>query len=285
MYQLFTDSDNDGVMCAIIADTLYPKQFDFYYCNPYSINDKIKFFIETEYYKDYDKVFITDLSVNDEIKKMINDLEDNNFVLIDHHNVKDNFTDCNWVHITTKDKLSFNDDGKEHLLCGAYNFYNYLAGHIAGKTKEEAKEINQRLEYDININQIKALEQLIEITRRYDTYEWKIINDVIPYRYKILLDILGIKRYYKSINKKIKSATANLTKEERELGNFIAEHNPDIDFVCMIDLLDKRLSFRTIREDVDVSEIANLHGSGGHKKASGCPLAENFQDKIVSKIL
>lgn len=55
-----------------------------------------------------------------------------------------------------------------------------------------------------------------------------------------------------------------------ELGNRLCEMNPDIEYVAMVNICEGTVSYRTIREDVDLGgEIAHAYGGGGHKKAAG----------------
>lgn len=43
----------------------------------------------------------------------------------------------------------------------------------------------------------------------------------------------------------------------------------------------KKISFRTIHDHVDVSEIAAVYGGGGHQKAAGCNLTEETYQIFV----
>jgi len=59
-----------------------------------------------------------------------------------------------------------------------------------------------------------------------------------------------------------------------ELGNALGKENPHLDYIAMINMGSKRISLRTIHDDVDVSEVAGQFDGGGHAKASGCSLNE-----------
>lgn len=55
-----------------------------------------------------------------------------------------------------------------------------------------------------------------------------------------------------------------------ELGNRLCELHPELDYVAMIDICGGKVSYRTIREDLDVGgTIAHSFGGGGHQKAAG----------------
>jgi nanoRNase/pAp phosphatase (c-di-AMP/oligoRNAs hydrolase) len=61
--------------------------------------------------------------------------------------------------------------------------------------------------------------------------------------------------------------------------------NPDIDFIAMIDMGTKTVSYRAVKEDIDLgNDIAKLYGGGGHPKAAGSEFSSNVQFKTIEKI-
>lgn len=55
-----------------------------------------------------------------------------------------------------------------------------------------------------------------------------------------------------------------------ELGNQLCEMNPDLAYVAMIDISNGRVSYRSIRDHINLgTEIAHNYGGGGHPKAAG----------------
>lgn len=55
-----------------------------------------------------------------------------------------------------------------------------------------------------------------------------------------------------------------------ELGNRICEMHPELAYIAMIDISHGTVSYRTIRDDVNLgTEIAHNYGGGGHPKAAG----------------
>lgn len=65
----------------------------------------------------------------------------------------------------------------------------------------------------------------------------------------------------------------------------ILTSRPDIDFMIIISPHTKTLSFRTQKDDIDVSSIAKIYGGGGHPKASGAPLRESVLGVILDAII
>jgi nanoRNase/pAp phosphatase (c-di-AMP/oligoRNAs hydrolase) len=63
-----------------------------------------------------------------------------------------------------------------------------------------------------------------------------------------------------------------------ELGNELCKMNPDIDFVIMVEMGTKKISLRTVRDDIHLGELAKEIGGGGHPKAAG---AQFDEQKII----
>ena len=57
----------------------------------------------------------------------------------------------------------------------------------------------------------------------------------------------------------------------------------DIDIAIVIDV-DRSVSYRADKEEVDISVLAVPRGGGGHKHAGGSPLPTNLQEKICEII-
>ena len=55
-----------------------------------------------------------------------------------------------------------------------------------------------------------------------------------------------------------------------ELGNRLSEMHPELDYIAMIDIGGGTVSYRTVKDDIDLGgEIAHSFGGGGHRKAAG----------------
>ena len=55
-----------------------------------------------------------------------------------------------------------------------------------------------------------------------------------------------------------------------ELGNYLSEIHPELDYIAMVNMSNGTVSYRTVKEDIDLGcEIAHSYGGGGHKKAAG----------------
>lgn len=66
-----------------------------------------------------------------------------------------------------------------------------------------------------------------------------------------------------------------------EVGNELGKEHSHLDYIAILNMGSKKISFRTVHDHVDVSEIAGIFGGGGHQKASGCTLTEDAYKKFV----
>lgn len=72
-----------------------------------------------------------------------------------------------------------------------------------------------------------------------------------------------------------------------ELGNRLCELYPELDYVAMIDICGGKVSYRTVREDLDVGgTIAHSNGGGGHPKAAGSTFdGWDVRDLVIREVL
>lgn len=68
-----------------------------------------------------------------------------------------------------------------------------------------------------------------------------------------------------------------------EVGNVICDTHPDIDFIMMFDVANKKLSLRS--KNTDVSAIAQSFGGGGHTLAAGASLSQELQKIYFPEML
>ena len=92
----------------------------------------------------------------------------------------------------------------------------------------------------------------------------------------------------KLIKKEVLGYTAGIVFAENyasELGNKLATLNPDCDFIAIIDVGGNKISYRTIKDDINLgSDIASHFGGGGHAKAAGSQISQNFTNEVINSI-
>lgn len=288
MIKLFTHTDLDGIGCEILARLAF-KDIDVIRCNYNNINEKVENEIDNEEYK---KIFITDISVNKEIADKLNVISDK-VILLDHHVTALFLNEYSYALVQV-------DDDKIGKMSGTYLFYEYLNKNIK--------------EFDSNN---KLVKYLVELIRRYDTWEWKeIYNDInakklndlmymmgqddfIEYvlekalKEELLFDLKAITMLdmkQKEIDNYIKLKNKSLKEIEllgykvgivfadnyiSELGNTLSELHTDLDFIAIINISSGVISYRTNKDNINLSDIAKFFGGGGHPKASGSTIDIN----------
>lgn len=280
---------------------------DFVLCNYNEINEKVKEFTATEQFNHYDRVFITDISVNEEVAELIDYSEarcgaKDKYQLLDHHSTATWLNKYPWAFVASE-----YIEGKN--TSGTSLFYDWMV--VNGFIEKE----------DWNAA------QFTELVRVYDTWEWDRDQNMQAKKLNDLLYIVGQSRFIKRFSEDIdpvftdseelileieRNTIENYIKKKEkevwkvlidgkkalgifaekyisELGNTIAKNNPDIDLVVIIDAGSGRVSYRTVKEDVNVAEIARKYGGGGHPKSSGSTfdrglscswLHEIFEDEV-----
>ena len=300
MIKLITHNDLDGIGCEVVFKLLYGNEVDVLSVGNNEVNDIVEQSLEELRFGIYEQLFITDLSVSEELAERI-DKENLNVQLLDHH--------PSAVHL---DKYSFAcvmthlPDGFKNS--GTYLSFIYLLDDLL--LKEVCNE---------------SLDDFVELVRQYDTWEWKeIFRNEEAKQLSDLLYILGREKFvYDMVNRiknneelfsetdelilKIKQKEIdnyiNIKEKEliikdfklykigiviadsytSELGNTLCERHEELDFVAIIK--QGTVSLRTVKDDINLTDIAKQFGGGGHPKASGFPLDKDKLDSFICGIL
>lgn len=170
--KLFTHTDLDGVGCAILGLLAF-NDIDIEYCDYIDVNDIIGRFVNDNMYDKYDKIFITDISVNEEVAKGINNLKDRcKFNLIDHHKTAEWLNKYSWCYVD-----------------------EYAKGLRGTRLASGTSLFFDRIQSSIPKYKIRPVAELVEIIRKYDTWEWKESASLIPKQWNDLFIILGRDRF------------------------------------------------------------------------------------------
>ncbi|MCD7035666.1 DHHA1 domain-containing protein [Metabacillus sp. GX 13764] len=299
--KLFTDSDLDGLGCSALAKLAYGDKADVYYCSPRNLNQRVEYFLDQPDNSKIDMT-ITDLSVNEEIEARLEErFKKGQFVqLIDHHVTAMRLNDRKWGFV----KPEYEDGRKS---CATSLYYEYLMEHglleQTGALDEFTDLVRQydTWEWEKNENvKAKRLNDLFYLFER-GKFEEDILRRLrenkdafdLTETETMLMDIEEnkISRYINAKNRQIIQTFVDefcvgLVHAEQylsELGNALNKLNPHLDMIVLLNVGGKKAGFRTIHEDVNVSEFASRFGGGGHPKASGCELTEEAFDHFVLK--
>ncbi|GER67688.1 oligoribonuclease NrnB [Weizmannia acidilactici] len=293
MYRLLTHNDLDGLGCGVLARLAFGKNIEIQYNSVSGINPQVEAFLKKE--KKEEMLWITDLSVNEQNAELIDAyvLQGGKAKLIDHHKSALHLNAYAWASVQVE------EDGK--LASATSLFYRYLKAK--GKLRpddavDQFVELVRQMdtwEWEKNQNvQAKKLNDLFymytveefeeillhKLTHSgsfsFDDLEEKILD---LEEKKIARYINGKKReVYQAVIDGYYAGVVHAESHHSELGNELAKEYPHLDYIAIIMVGKKRISFRTIHDHVDVSEIAKKYDGGGHRKASGAMLtAEAFR--------
>lgn len=305
---LFTHkSDIDGMGNAVLAKLAF-EEVEYILCETFNLQEEIAKYYDTEKIYDYDQVYVTDLWLEEPtLSKVASDekLKDKFFVF-DHHKsaLVGNFNKYSFTTI----RIS-NESG---LCSGTSLFYEYLVK--MGKI-------------DSNIQMIK---EFSELTRKYDTWEWKTkYHDEMPHELTLLFDSVGcdgyIKLMYKKISKnqdkkskfefnelermlinnkiqqveeKLESYAKKVYYQEifgliagvvfidyeyrNDLAEYFRKNKFNMDFAMLIALDYGTISYRSVKDDITVRQIAENLGGKGHDKAASSPISEEQKKKLIT---
>ena len=297
MIKLFTHTDLDGVSCEILGKIAFEKDINVVRCNYGDIDTKVEEFINGA--EEYDKLFITDISVNKEIADKLLSISDK-VILLDHHKT------ALWLNEYPYALVQVEDESVRKM-CGAYLFYEYL--------KKNHKEFDDTPALKLFIDYVRMYDTW-EWKEKYDNIIPKRLNDLMymdgpnefidkmVYRLgnnlfilddtdlmKLQIEQTYINSYITQKNETLMindslfpGHTVGITFADKyisELGNKLCELHPELDFVVLINMSTLTISYRTVKDDLDLSDIAKGFGGGGHPKASG----SRFDASIVNDML
>ncbi|TXK76138.1 DHH family phosphoesterase [Paenibacillus sp. N3.4] len=299
MYHLYTHNDLDGVGCGIIARLAFGEKVEIRYNSVGGLNLQVKRFLEKSRKKSH--LFITDLSVDETNEHGLNEFvkSGGKVKLIDHHKTSLHLNIYPWGII----QIAY-ENGK--LTSATSLFYEYLIQNgLMKPMKGLDKFVELVRQYDtweweqnenIVAKRLNDLFYLISI----EEFEEKMVSRIQqsehfafdPFEEKILdMEEEKIERYVhrkkrEIIQSRIDDHHVGIVHAESyhsELGNDLGKENPHLDYIAILNMGSKKISFRTIHEHIDVSEIAGLYGGGGHSKASGCSMTDEAYQCYVAK--
>lgn len=291
MIKLITHNDLDGVGCYIVAKIMLEEEVDVTYCNYGDVNEEVLKAIENE--NVYSKIFITDISVTEEVANELDKIWDK-VVLLDHHPTALFLNKYSWAKVEEYFDI-------EEKTCATRLLYDYF-----------------------NANGNVYLDTFVEKVRLFDTWLWKEkYNDEDAKYLNDLRYILGKEDFANSLISKIKSKSTLFNEfdlkllaikqreidsyvekkdkdlvvteirgykagvviaesNQSELGNRLCEMHPELDLVAMVN--QNGISYRTVKDNVNVSEIAKYFGGGGHPKASGSSVPKECLEGFIEAL-
>jgi uncharacterized protein len=310
----FTHSDLDGIGCLVIGKHLFTHTSP-EVCDYDNVNQKVQDFILTYLNKDdgslkeeicpYELILITDISVDTETAMLLDVFQkksETEVILLDHHPNLEWLNAMDWAVIYNREESGL-------LTSGTRMMMKELAVHISELSSDEREE----------------LEEFAETVRMYDTWDWNRQNILHPKRLNNLLYLIGRENFIKRFTTDLSTTFTESEdlvvdiEDEREklyierkkkelvktsfyeynvgivfaeqfistLGNEICNENEDIDFVIMINIGRSKVSYRSIRPDINVGAIAAKYfeGGGGHAYAAGSEFPPEERENVFKYLL
>ena len=311
--KLFTHTDLDGVGCAILAYLAFGKEnVDVEYCNYDDVDNKVSRFFLKEIPGEYDKVFITDISINENLAVAIDRYAKSGlWHLFDHHQTALGLNKYDWCNVLIEAA-----DGSGLKTCGTELFGVYLL--MQGMFDRYSNTVvNNILQF---IGVVRDYDTWRWIIMGDDGMNSKYMNDLLDiYGRERFIDIMSTRIYtgFLSITPEERLLLTERAKEidryviqkkeqlirardiyghlyayvfaERffsELGNRLCQMTPELDYVVIIDISNGKISYRTIRDDLNLgTEIAHAYGGGGHAKAAGSTFDREYISGLIIKKL
>lgn len=208
---LFThEQDIDGMGNVILGSQAF-NDFDYVTVKTFEVNQKVGSKINDGTIYNYDFVFVTDVCIKEPLLKQISEDERlrDKLLVLDHHKpeIDEGNDKYDFVHILVE-----NEKGK---TSGTSLFYEYLTSNGYLKRNE-------------------TLDELVELTRQYDTWEWKTIyNNPKARKLHILFEVLGYQEYIKIVSRMVRESKGILfTSEEIQIiEEFDRKFKEDIDTI------------------------------------------------------
>lgn len=296
---LFTHgADLDGIGCAVLAKLAYGENINIGYFNYDEINNKVENYLRTA--DANSELHITDISVNEDVADKI-DCSEATVILLDHHATSTPLNSRNWAVVRVVNEMNL-------MTCGTEMYYYWLClkGHL-NRTSTLDRFVEIVRDRDTwrwatlgEAGEIcKKVNDLFHIFGKEMFIDWcikKINGGSFPNLSETEIVVLNLKQ--KEIDDYVKMKDKQLFKTSlcekpcgiifaekyiSEVGNKICEAHPELDFVVLINPAGF-VSYRTVKDNVNVSEIAKTFGGGGHPKAAGSQFSDEIKTALIRTV-
>lgn len=290
-------ADPDGAMPIILSKLVFDN-LDYFSCEKSEIDEILKKVIN----EDYSNIYIVDLNMSEQMAKIINENEvlKNKILVFDHHESELHLNKYPFINVIVE-----NNGRKE---CGTTLYYNYLRNYTNNSLldKESTVHMVELIRENDTFDFIEEnKEEAINFRNLYDIYgrdeyinhftDFIIKNDYFEFtgveKELVKIESKRANRYVLEKLSHVRKATINnipvgivFAEQNRSmLGHKMAETMSDIDIAIVINV-DRSVSYRADKDEVNTNILAIPCGGGGHKHASGSPLPIDLQEKIVEYI-
>ncbi len=304
MIHLFTHNDLDGLGCGILAKITFGEGVEVHYNSVARFNSQVERYFEVtkKSQQKEDFLLMTDLTVNEANSRRIDEFvkEGGQAQFIDHHKTALHLNEFDWATVV----VSY-ENGK--LTSATSLFYDYLMTnqHLSSSpvVEEFVELIRQYDTWEWEKNNLIKAKQLNDLFSLFslDDFEGKMIERLKgdenfsfnEFEQQLLkMEDEKINRYIRKKNRELVQTfvgehcvgIVHAEMYHSELGNELGKANSHLDYIVILNMGGKKVSFRTIHDHVDVSAVAEKFGGGGHAKASGCSMNETAYKLFVNEV-
>lgn len=299
---LLTHTDLDGIGCHILLKR-YFSNVQTLFLNYNEFDEIINEQFDEISNANFDFIFITDLSISKEISKKINEIN-SKIIFIDHH----------VSSLELKPYFSENlimTEYKGDLTCGTDLLSIYLEKNCNIKLQSQDIEFIKLVRgwdtwtwvNDKNGLLSCQLNDLLSIYGRNDFIDHclNLLSNNLDFPKYSDIDIALLNYHNSRRSNYIKQCLENIDFATIKgytcgivfadeftsiIGNRICSTKNGIDIAMIISLKYKTISFRTIKEDINLSNFAkNNFNGGGHRKAAGSQISIDKIDKITKLLI
>lgn len=284
MTYLFTHDDLDGVGCAVIAHLAFPSDLTVAYCSYKTINQEINSFLDSA--PSDAVILISDISVDEETASR---LDGRNVRMYDHHPIN---VRRPWMTVDT----SITECGTSLLATALLpdrspavsDFVDAVCLYDTWRFEKGVNSFSERL------NALHSLlghggfvEMMVQALSQNEPF-------TIPHYFELAISNSFDERdrYFDRKEKamvvtEFEGFRTGLVFADREISlmaEYVFQRHPDLDIVAVC-YMPAGISLRTRRDDINLTEICQARGGGGHQKASAFYLASEVAAKAVDIIL
>ena len=289
---LFTHrNDIDGMGSAVLAKLAF-EDVEYVPCATFELGTELNKYLQSGKIYDYDKIFVTDLWLEEpyfSATKNVKGLTEK-FFIFDHHK-------SSFEHPHVADfKIVLEIKNEKGLCCGTSLFYEYL---LAEGLLKEKKTISRFVELtrrhdtwewktkynDEMARELALLFDILGADGYIDMMSRKLASSdessefefddvqmmLIDGRKKLVarkVEEYAKKLYYRDVDG-LKAGVTFINYEYRnEFAEYLREQNYDIDFLMIVAMELGTISYRSVKDNVNVRGIAVARGGKGHDKAA-----------------
>lgn len=300
MIKLFTHTDLDGFGCAVLAKLAF-ENVDIEYVDYDEVDAAVSAYLSVATKEDM--IYITDISISEAVAEEI-EKRDLKVFLMDHHPtavglrkhdyctvkiyghdeiIKTSGTELFYERLITTDLLKPTDALTSFVAI--VRDWDTWRWKELGEAGLDSKNMNE-LFYTYGVEAFLSRCMMQIQSGKFPTYS-DMDRKLLEIKQKEF-EAYFVEKDKSMIHMDLLGHPCGVVFAERfisELGNKLSSLHPECDFVVMIDATDQTISYRTVKDNIDLGkEIAAKVGGGGHPMAAGSSFSHDIVEEFIKKI-